>query len=301
MTQESTHEIMIVEDEAVIALRLQQVLTTMGYVVTGIAYSGEDALENIRSLRPDLVLMDIKIPGKIDGIDVAEIVKSELDIPVIFLTSYSGIKIINRAKKAEPYGYIVKPYQDREIKAAIEVALYKKEKERRSRHLKIELNKSHDELESLMEDQEKELDIKTKNLEELNSVLKVLLDKWGENKIEIEEKFLSNVKTLVEPYLTKLKKTNTLENQKTIIKILESNLNEITSSFSHHLSSKYLDLSPSEIQVANLVKQGKTNKEIAEILHVTSRTIAFHRENIRKKLNLTNQKTNLKTYLMSLD
>ena len=109
MTKKSAYKIMVVEDEAVIALRLQQRLTKMGYDVIGVSYSGEEALEKARSLRPDLILMDIMIPGKLDGIDVAEMVKSELDIPVIFLTAFSEDKIIERAKKAEPFGYILKP------------------------------------------------------------------------------------------------------------------------------------------------------------------------------------------------
>jgi len=129
MTKKSAVKIMVVEDEAVIAMRLQQRLTEMGYDVAGVAYSGEEALEKAMSLRPDLILMDIIIPGKLDGIAVAEIVKSELDIPVIFLTAFSENQIIERAKKVEPFGYILKPFQDREIKVAIEVALYKIEME----------------------------------------------------------------------------------------------------------------------------------------------------------------------------
>jgi len=301
MTKKVKGKIMIVEDEAVIAMRLQQVLTLMGYNVTGISYSGEEALENAKDSEPDLILMDIMIPGKLDGIALAEIVKSELDIPVIFLTSYSEKSIIERAKQAEPYGYIVKPYKDRDLKAAIEVALYKKERERQLRESAIQLKKSYDELKHLVEKNTKELNIKTKNLEELNTALTVFLDKREEDKSVIEEKIMCNVKALVTPYLAKLKKVSPVQSQKTMINILESNLNELISSFSHRLSSKYLNLSPSEIQVANLVKQGMTNKEIAEILHVTSRTISFHRENIRKKLGLTNKKNNLRTYLMSLD
>ncbi len=130
MTKKSAGKIMVVEDEVVIALKLQQRLTSMGFDYWGIAYSGEEAVEKARSLRPDLILMDIMIPGKLDGITVAKIVKAELDIPVIFLTAFSEDKIIKRAKKAEPFGYILKPFQDREIKAAIEVALYKKEMEK---------------------------------------------------------------------------------------------------------------------------------------------------------------------------
>ena len=129
MTIKNAYKIMIVEDEAIITLKLQQMLIKMGYDVIGVSYTGEEAVEKAKSLRPDLILMDIMIPGKFDGIDVAETVKSELDIPVIFLTAFSEDKIIERAKKAEPFGYILKPFQDREIRAAIEVAFFKKEME----------------------------------------------------------------------------------------------------------------------------------------------------------------------------
>ena len=148
---------------------------------------------------------------------------------------------------------------------------------------------------------EKELENKANDLEELNAALNVLLKKRQEDKIELQDNILSNIKILIEPYVNKLKQSGLPQVQKTLINILESNLNEIISPFTRKLSSKLLNLSPSEIQVANLVKSGKTNKEIAEISHVAKRTIEFHRENIRKKLGIKNQKTNLKTYLMSLD
>jgi len=147
---------------------------------------------------------------------------------------------------------------------------------------------------------EEELRNGAKDLGELNAALNVLLNKREEDKIKLEDNILSNVRTLIEPYLTKLK-TGLSQDQKTVFHILESNLSEIISPFTRKLSSKYLGFTPSEIQVANLIKNGKTNKEIAEILLVAERTIAFHRENIRKKLGLTNQKTNLKTYLSSID
>ncbi|HKJ33071.1 MAG TPA: response regulator, partial [Balneolales bacterium] len=130
MSEDHANKIMVVDDEVVIALRLQQRLTTMGFDITGVAHSGEEAVEKARRLRPDLILMDIMIPGKLDGIAAAKIVKDELGIPVVFLTAFSEDNIIDRAKQAEPYGYILKPFQDREIKAAIEVALYKKETEK---------------------------------------------------------------------------------------------------------------------------------------------------------------------------
>ena len=141
---------MVVEDEVVIAMRLQQRLASMGFDITGIVYSGEEAVETARRLRPDLILMDIMIPGKLDGIAAAKIVKAELDIPVVFLTAFSEDNIIERARQAEPYGYILKPFQDREIKATIEIALYKKEMEKK-------LRKAHDELEHRVKERTFEL------------------------------------------------------------------------------------------------------------------------------------------------
>jgi PAS domain S-box-containing protein len=130
MTENHAYKIMVVEDEAVIALRLQQMLIKMGYDVPDVVYSGEEALEKAMSLRPDLILMDIRIPDKLDGIAAAKIIKDKLGIPVVFLTAFSEDKIIKRAREAEPYGYVLKPFQNGEIRAAIEIALYKKEMEK---------------------------------------------------------------------------------------------------------------------------------------------------------------------------
>jgi len=154
--------------------------------------------------------------------------------------------------------------------------------------------------EQALKERERELGIKTDNLEEANIALKVLLKRRDEDKIELEEKVLLNIKELALPYLEKLKKSGLDETQKTYASILQSNLNEIASSFAYRLSSKFLNLTPTEIHVANLVKQGKMNKEIAELLSFSPRTAAFHRESIRKKLGLKNKKTNLRTYLSSL-
>jgi putative two-component system response regulator len=127
------HRIMVVDDEAVITMQLEERLTAMGYEVVGRASSGEASLDMARRFRPDLILMDIVMPGRLDGIDAAQAIKANLDIPVIFLTAYAHDKFVNRAKRVEPFGYIVKPFQENEIKAAIEVALHKKDMERRLR------------------------------------------------------------------------------------------------------------------------------------------------------------------------
>ena len=154
--------------------------------------------------------------------------------------------------------------------------------------------------ERALREREEELKIKATNLKEVNIALRVLLKRRDEDKTELEEKVLSNVKELVVPYLEKLGKTGLNASQKTYVDILESNLNDIISPFLRTLSSTYLKISPTEIQVANLVKQGKTTKEIAESLNSSTRAIEFHRNNLRNKFGLKNKKANLRSYLLSL-
>jgi two-component system, response regulator PdtaR len=119
-------KILVVDDEAIITMQLEERLHAMGYTVAGMAASGEDAIEKARRLAPDLILMDIVMPGRLNGIEAARTIIGELDIPVVFVTSYADDAIIEKAKQVRPYGYIVKPFNELEIKAAIEVALFRK-------------------------------------------------------------------------------------------------------------------------------------------------------------------------------
>jgi DNA-binding CsgD family transcriptional regulator len=138
---------------------------------------------------------------------------------------------------------------------------------------------------------------RTAMLEEMNSALKILLKKREEDKKEISENIYSNYKSLVMPYLQKLKSSLAMQEQKYLIDILESNLIEIVSPFSKSLTNPMVNLTPTEVQIAGLVKNGLTNKEMAEILNKSNRAIAAHRENIRKKLGLINKKINLRAFL----
>ena len=150
-----------------------------------------------------------------------------------------------------------------------------------------------------LREREKELKIKTMSLEEVNIALRVLLKKRDEDKIELEEKVLSNVKELVVPFLAKVKKTPLDPKQVAYIDILESNLNDIISPFIRNLSAKYVNLTPTQIQVANLIKEGKTTKEIGAMMTVSPRTIETHRKNMRKKLGIEKKKGNLRSHLLT--
>jgi len=145
----------------------------------------------------------------------------------------------------------------------------------------------------------RELENKTKSLEEVNTALRVLLKKREEDKTILEERMLLNVRELVIPYIERIRDYRLNDRQKGCLDIIESSLNDIVAPFLHKLSLEFLSLTPSEIQVANLVKFGKTTKEIARILNLSGKTIEFYRKSIRKKVGITNKSINLRTFLTS--
>ncbi len=537
-------KIMLVDDEAIITMQLKEQLTAMGYDVVGTGSSGEEAVDLSNKLHPDLILMDIVMAGKIDGIEAAEIIQKNLEIPIIFITAFEEEHFLERAKVLEPYGYIMKPLRKKEIKNAIEIALYKAQmqqqlkeniekykglvetcfdgiavvqdfkikyvnpslirmlgcqspeeiteqnfenfisyeyrdimkkmaedklngkavpdryifksrrldgtffdaeitssvityngdiaiqgilrdisEEKKARELlqesegklnamlqsigdhvamidkdlnilwvneatkkvfgddivgkkcystyhqrkkpckphpchvlrtfktgmvhqqeskvvindgqtltyyctanvalrddsgkpkavievcqniseytrlKRELQESRDQLERKVVERTRELEIKTKSLEEVNTALKVLLNKRHEDKKELEENVLSNVKGLVLPYIDKIYKTRINEQQKTFLSIIETNIEEIVSPFYKKLGLKYYTLTPRELNITNLIKNGSTTKQIAKILNISSKTVDTHRKNIRRKIGIENKKVNLRSHLLNI-
>ena len=411
--------IMVVDDEAIITMQLKEHLTAMGYNVVGVGSSGEEAVKLSKKLQPDLILMDIVMGGKKDGIDAAEIIQKNLEIPIIFITAFGEEHFLERAKVLEPYGYIMKPLRKQEIKSAIEIALYKAQMRQRLREsegmfnamlqaigdhvnmmdkdlnliwaneatkkafgddivgkkcysvfhqrkkpckpfpchvirtfrtgevhqqetkcvnsddqtvtyyctsnvalkdgsgkpkavievcqniteharLERELQESRDQLERKVIERTRELESKTKRLEEVNTALKVLLNKRQEDKKELEENVLTNVKSLVLPYIEKIYTTRLDEQQKTFIDIIETNIEEIISPFYKKLSLRYSRLTPTELNITSLIKDGNTTKQIAKILNISPKTVDTHRKNIRRKIGIENKKINLRSHLLNL-
>jgi len=145
---------------------------------------------------------------------------------------------------------------------------------------------------------EQELIKEKKKLEEVNAALRILLREHELRKAEIEEKIFLNIQNLLLPYLTELASSNLNENQHFFLEVIQKNIQEITSSFAKDLTQKYNNLTPREIQIANLIKQGRTNKEIAKLLTITTSAVSFHRQSLRKKLNIKGKKKNLRTILL---
>jgi len=121
--------IFIVEDESIVAKDIQNSLIKLGYKVVGIANNGNDAIERIIELVPDLVLMDIMIKGDLTGIDVSEKIKEKINVPIIFLTAYADEGTLAKAKITEPYGYILKPFKEIDLHSTIEMAVYKHQRD----------------------------------------------------------------------------------------------------------------------------------------------------------------------------
>lgn len=158
---------------------------------------------------------------------------------------------------------------------------------------KLELEERHSDL-------GQEVKKRTAKLESMNAALEILLEKRENDRSEIERNIFANFELSISPTMEYLKKNVTQKNNLEMLSILESELEGIISPFSKKISNPMLKLTPMEIRVVNMVKQGKTNKEISEILSKSVYTIANHRENIRTKLGLKNTGTNLRSYLSEL-
>ncbi|MGD9823301.1 PAS domain-containing protein [Desulfobacter sp.] len=148
---------------------------------------------------------------------------------------------------------------------------------------------------------ELKLEQKAAELKDMNAALKVLLKRRELDKDDIEQNIFANYKMLITPIIQNLKTTLTQENQEEIVESLELSFKNILSPFSKKLSDKLINLTPTEIHVAQLIKSGKSNKEIAQILNCSVHTVSRHRDNIRAKTNLKNQKMNLRSFLLSLE
>ena len=279
-------KIMIVEDNTIVAEECRDCLERLGYNITSIVASGAEAIEKAEEEKPDAVLMDINLRDKMDGITAANMIYTQFGIPIVFLSAYSDDKLLELAKDMGSFGYLIKPFAERELYTTLEIALFKSKTEQQ--------NKKNNEM---LEEKIKE---RTHELEDINIALTVLLKKREKDKFEMEEKVLANYKLLVTPLMVQLRNILTQKNQQDLMDILTGELKNIFSPFSKQLTGPMVSLTPAEIKVAELIKLGKTNKEIAVILSISIHTVSRHRENIRKKTGLKNKKTNLRSFLSSI-
>jgi len=209
------------------------------------------------------------------------------EVPFIFVSGALGEELAIELLKQGATDYVLKNRLSRLV-PAVTRALQEVE-ERNERQLAQEALKQR----------ERALEMKTRSLEEANTALKVLLKHREEDKAAIEEHVLTNVRKLILPYIENLKHLKLTESQMAQVGIIETNLQEIISPFLRNLTSTYLSLTPREIQIANLIKEGRTTKDMTDILHISATAIDFHRKNLRSKLGIKNKRNNLRTYISS--
>lgn len=274
--------ILILEDVPTDAELIQFELTEAG--TTFIPRCVADKASYLKALdefSPDIILSDYSLPS-FDGLSAMKLAMDKCpDVPFIFVSGALGEETAVELLKQGATDYVLKNRLFR-LGPAVARALQEVQ-ERRERRTA-----------------EAALELKSRSLEEANTALRVLLRHREEDKTTLEEQVSANVGKLIFPYIENLKHLQLNQKQMAQVNTIEENLREIVSPFLHKMTSTYLDLTPREIEIANLVKEGKTTKEITDILNISATAVDFHRKNLRAKFGIKSKKTNLMTFLSSL-
>ncbi len=185
-------KILIVEDEAIIAMEIENQLESLGYEITSIADTGEKAIEDTEEDKPDLILMDIRIKGEMDGIETASRIQHKLDTPIIFLTAHAEEEKLERAKLTLPYGYLLKPVQDRDLMVTIEMALFASSINAERNQAREALKKANEELEQKVAERTKALLREIEERKQIEENLRIA-KKGAESANQAKTEFLANI------------------------------------------------------------------------------------------------------------
>jgi DNA-binding NarL/FixJ family response regulator len=222
--------------------------------------------------------------------------------PIIFLTGYGNEEIAIQAMKIGISDYLVKKSLTPDLlNKSIHYVIQKNISDRKIQDYRQNLETLVSERTRALETSEKELKQKSLTLEETHTALKILFQEQEKSKEELHDQLLFNARQIILPYLERLEKTRLSPEQKSLVDIIRTHINDMISPFLKNLNSRHIGLSPTETRIAGLIKEGRTHKEIAQILLVSENTVLFHRSNLRKKLNLKHKKINLQEFLSSMD
>ena len=290
--------VLVVDDQPANTKILYRFLAGQGLTVH-VLESGEEALEMLTHTLPDIILLDVMMPG-MNGFVTCQKIKADTRtaaIPVIFLTALDDVEDKVRGFEAGGVDYITKPFQKAEVFARLntqlalqqafsEIKILSSNLEDRVRERTFELQQSHEQLEQ-----------KTREIEKNNIALRVLVTQYQMAREEFETHMSTRLQKLVFPYLDLLQQKLNGTQEEEYVAIIADHLDFVTESFSKKLTNPGWQLTPREILVADLVKQGKSTKNIGQLLNITARTAERYRNTIRKKIGLTNKKITLHAYL----
>ena len=309
--------ILIVEDEVLIAMGIQQKLEKFGYQVVGIASSGEAALAQVIEHQPDLILMDIVIDGRMDGIEASQKIQEQFGIPVIFLTAYSDEKNLQRAKFTDPSAYLLKPYSERELEITIELVLHRVQMQNRLENQQrwyATILKSLGEAiitfdtkqtvlymnpaaEALVNRQMggslgKELSLccqfeSAKGPVDLQKCLQKVFGKGSRVQMADLRLLDDPAKSVVDLSIVPIKAEDGGIKGGAMVLHDKTETNRLLKKLDQHLDPDSRDLlTYREKQVLNYMVQGQATKQLAETLGISPRTVEFHRYNLMRKLQV---------------
>jgi len=287
------YRLLIIDDDPFTLRSIADGLRDKRYEVIG-EVNGENAIKIIDNETFDLVIMDMAL-DVLNGIELLRrIKKRDEGVKVIIFTECNEVYTAIDALRLGADDYMLKPCDPDEIYLRVSNCIRKLDMEQ-------QIKATYMNMERLIAERTAELEAKSIDLEELNTTLNLLLRQREEGKKNQEEHILANINDLVMPYLEKIKSRTSDHLQKAYVDAVRHNLYKIVSPFIDNLSSKFIGLTPAEIQIASLIRQGATTKRIAQWMNLAPSTISTHRNNLRMKLGIKNQNINLRTHLLSYD
>jgi len=280
--------ILIVDDEPFALQYLQSLLEGEGYAVAS-ATNGRLALDQVKERQPELVLLDIMMPI-MDGYETCRRLKQNpefADLPVLFLSSLDNADEKMNAFAVGGVDYVTKPFSKREILVRVK------------NHLTM--YRIRNRLSSELDQRQLELIRQENEVRDVNTALKVLLTAIEREKQDLAATVQFNADKLIIPRISKMVEVESPEERKELFKLIRQNFQQLTESLVPGRQNLTMTLTPTELQVANLIKQDKTSKEISRICNMSPSTVASHRKMIRKKLGITNKRVNLRAILSSAE
>jgi len=263
--------------------------------------NGEQTLEMLTHSLPDIILLDVMMPG-MDGFTLCRKIKADkrtAAIPVIFLSALDDVEDKITGFEAGGVDYITKPFQQAEVLIRLNTQLALQGAFSEIKTLSSNLEDRVRERTRELQESNSQLQQKRMEIEKNNIAMRVLLDQYQMAREDLEEQMAVRLQKLVFPYLDLLRQDMTTVQQKEYLAIIRTHLDAMTEPLTKKLANPLWQLTPREVLVADLVKQGKSTKEIAQILKISPRTAERYRNTIRKKIGLINKKISLHAYLCS--